>query len=41
MEPADHGLKPLKPSAKVNISSYKLFLSDIVSQQQKDEKHST
>lgn len=36
MEPADHRLKPW---AKINFSSFKLFFSDISSQQQKADQH--
>jgi hypothetical protein len=35
MEPAKHGLKFLKPGAKLNLSSFKVIFSGILSKQWK------
>jgi hypothetical protein len=32
VQPANHGLKPLQPGTKINSSSLKLFVSDVLSQ---------
>jgi hypothetical protein len=39
MEPADHRLKLLNPWAKINLSSFRLFVSAILSQWQKANSH--
>lgn len=37
LEPAGYELKPLKPWAKVDLSPFKLRISDVLSQQPKDD----
>jgi hypothetical protein len=39
MEPAEHELKPLKPSAKMHLSYFRMFLSGSCHSKEKCDQH--